>query len=102
MRKANFYQKSGATFAFNPWDLFALILILALFVLLAFGATQMSRPFNLGAPIQIHLNPAYLPYYGLQSVLRMFMAMCLSLVFTFVVATWVAKSRQATRLSGAL
>lgn len=98
MRKANFYQKSGATFAFNPWDLLALILLLLFFVLLAWGADQMSRPFNVGTPILISLNPSKLPLYGLQSVLRMLIAMAFSLFFTFIFGTWAAKSKHAERL----
>ncbi len=98
MRKTNFYQKSGATFAFNPWDLIALVLILFLFVLLAYGATQMSKPFNIGQPIKISLDPIYLPIYGLQSVLRMLLAMVFSLLFTFIIGSWAAKSKHAERV----
>ena len=46
MAKTNFYQK--AAFAFNPWDLLALVIILLIFTALAWAATQMSHPFNLG------------------------------------------------------
>ena len=98
MKKANFYQKSGATFAFNPWDLLALVLLLLFFVLLAWGADQMSRPFNVGMPIPISLNPHKLPFYGLQSVLRMLIAMVFSLLFTVIFGTWAAKSKHAARL----
>ncbi len=98
MRKANFYQKSGATFAFSPWDLLALVFILLVFVLLAYGAAQMSKPFNVGHQVAISLNPINLPFYGLQSVLRMMIAMVFSLIFTFTVGTWAAKSKHAERL----
>ena len=98
MRKQNFYQKAGATFAFNPWDLLALVIILLLFLLLAFGANEMSRPFNVGQTLQLSLDPRYLPVYGLQSVLRMLIAMLFSLVFTFVVGTLAARNRHAERI----
>ena len=98
MRKTNFYQKSGATFAFNPWDLLALVLLLLLFVMLAWGADQMSRPFNVGTHLPISLNPSKLPFYGLQSVLRMLIAMAFSLLFTLVFGTWAAKSKHAERI----
>ena len=98
MRKTNFYQKSGATFAFNPWDLLALVLLLLLFVMLTWGADQMSRPFNVGTHLPISLNPSKLPFYGLQSVLRMLIAMAFSLLFTLVFGTWAAKSKHAERI----
>lgn len=98
MPKTTFYQKSGATFAFNPWDLLALVIVLTLFVLLAFGATQMSKPFNIGVQHAISLNPINLPSYGLQSVMRMLLALCLSLVFTFCVGTLAAKNKHAERI----
>lgn len=98
MRKANFYQKSGATFAFNPWDLLALILMLSLLAIFAYGATQMSRPFDVGQQVAISLHPAQLPFYGLQSVLRMLMAMLLSLMVTFLFGAWAAKSKHAERI----
>ena len=40
---------------------------------LAYGAMQMARPFVLGQPTPISLDPAYLPYYLLRTILRMFM-----------------------------
>jgi NitT/TauT family transport system permease protein len=98
MRKANFYQKSGATFAFNPWDLLALVIILGFFVLLAYGATQMSKPFDIGVQQTISLNPLNLPLYGLQSVLRMLIALSLALVFTLLIGTLAAKNKHAERI----
>lgn len=98
MRKSNFYQKSGATFAFNPWDLLALVIILLLFVLMAYGASQMSHPFNVGTPSVISLDPARLPFYGLQSVLRMLIAMVFSLLFTFTIGAWAAKNKHVERI----
>ena len=98
MRRATFYQKTGATFAFRAWDLLALILLLLFFVLLAWGANQMSRPFDLGTPLPISLNPEMLPFYGLQSILRILLAMLFSLLFTFVFGAWAAKNKHAERI----
>ena len=98
MRKPNFYQKSGATFPFNPWDIFALLVILCLFSLFAWGATQMSKPFNVGEAIAISLAPSHLPFYAVESVLRMIVALLFSLVFTFIVGTLAAKSKHASRV----
>ncbi len=82
----------------NYWDAIAIVLVLALIVLLGYGAKEMVGKFQLGGPITISLNPAYLPYYALRTVLRMFIAMLFSLLFTFIFGTWAAKSRQAERL----
>lgn len=82
----------------NLWDLFALIMVLAVLVGLAAGAKQMSAPFHLGQTLSISLDPAYLPHYALQTVLRMGAALLLSLLFTFTFATWAAKSRQAEKI----
>ena len=96
--RANFYQKSGATFAFNPWDLLALVIVLAIFTALGWAATQMSHPFNLGDQIPISLGYSHLPYYALESVLRMLMALAISIIVTFVVGALAAKSKHAERI----
>lgn len=58
----------------------------------------MSGQFVVGQSIPISLSPWELPYYALRSVLRMLIALVLSLLFTFVFGTWAAKSRQAERI----
>ncbi len=82
----------------NYWDLIALLLVFAILFLLAFGAKEMTLPFDLGTPLQIDLNPEYLPYYALRSVIRMLIALALSLLFTFIVGTAAAKNKHAERL----
>ena len=82
----------------NYWDGIALLLILSVVVLFAWTSMQMSRPYHLGQPMPIHLDPSYLPGYALRTVWRMLIAMCFSLLFTFTVATWAAKSRYAERV----
>jgi NitT/TauT family transport system permease protein len=82
----------------NLWDIVALGLVLGLFALAAFGSRGMALP--LAAPETAHLTLDYwaLPYYGLRTTLRMFAAILVSLVFTFVYATLAAKSRRAEML----
>ncbi len=82
----------------NRWDWALLPIVLGLLVALAFGAAQMSRPFVLGQPTPISLDPAQLPYYLLRTMLRMFMALGCSLLFSFVFATLAAKHRAAEKL----
>ena len=82
----------------NVWDVAALVMVFVLLILLAIAARQMSGRFDLGTPIAISLDPSALPGYALRSVMRMFAAMAVSLVFTFVFGTWAAKSRHAERI----
>lgn len=82
----------------NIWDVAALVMVFALIVLLAIAARQMSGRFDLGTPISITLDPSALPGYALRTVMRMFAAMAVSLVFTFIFGTWAAKSRHAERI----
>lgn len=82
----------------NHWDIIALLFVLGLIAMLAWDARQMSVPYHLGTPIPISLDPKDLPSYALRTVLRMFLALIISLLFTFTFATWAAKSRRAERL----
>ncbi len=82
----------------NYWDVVAFILVVAIIVLLGWGAKAMVGKFELGEPIAISLNPDMLPYYALRTVLRMFIALGCSLIFTFIFGAWAAKSRQAERI----
>jgi NitT/TauT family transport system permease protein len=79
----------------NRFDLIAAALIGAIAVLVVHGAQQMSLPVTTLKTAPVVLDPARLPEYALRSTLRMFAAIALSLVFTFVVATAAAKSRKA-------
>lgn len=82
----------------NYWDMVALVLVLAIIIMLGWGAKEMVGKFQLGESLPISLNPAMLPYYALRTVLRMLIALAFSLLFTFIFGTWAAKSRQAERV----
>lgn len=94
------YAKSSLTAWTYPnyWDAIALCMVLAFLALLAFGAKGMATPYHLGEPIAISLDPVYLPYYAFRSVLRMGLAMLVSLLFTILIGTAAAKSKNAERL----
>ncbi len=85
-------------FAPNRFDLIALALIGAIAVLVVHGAQQMNLPLANLHIAPVTLDPARLPEYALRTTLRMFAAIILSLIFTFVVATAAAKSRKAELL----
>jgi len=50
------------------------------------------------APSTVSTDPANLPYYAARSLLRMFVALALSVVFTFVYATAAARLRRAEKV----
>jgi len=82
----------------NRWDLFASLLVLTCLALLATAAHQMSVPYHLGEQITVSLSPSKLPSYALQTVLRMFIALFFSLLFTFTISTLAAKNRHAEKI----
>ncbi|HEX2603964.1 MAG TPA: ABC transporter permease subunit [Oxalicibacterium sp.] len=82
----------------NRWDWALLPFVLAVLAALAFGAMQMTRPFVLGQPTPISLDPLYLPYYLLRTMLRMFTALGFSLLFSFVFAAVAVKYRVAEKV----
>ncbi|PVZ20510.1 MULTISPECIES: ABC transporter permease subunit [unclassified Pseudomonas] len=92
----SFSQRPRGT-APNRWDWFLLPLVLGLLVLAAYGAAQMSRPFVVGEPLPISLDPWQLPYYLLRTMLRMFTALGVSLLFAFAFAALAAKYRAAEK-----
>src|SRR6267142_2555670 len=79
----------------NLYDCVIFVLVASALVLLAHGAHQMGQPLARLDLAPVTLDPANLPEYALRTTLRMFAAICASLVFTFVVATLAAKSRKA-------
>ena len=81
----------------NAWDGVALFFVLGLIVLFAWAGHQMTRPYQVGQIIKIHLDSSYLPAYALHTTLRMFIGLTCSLIFTFTFGTWAAKSKMAER-----
>ena len=96
----NTYTKHEATSwpVPNYWDALVLVLVLAVMVTLTLGAGQMVGHYQLGQEIQISSSPAALPYYALRSVMRMFLALICSLIFTFTIGTLAAKNKHAERI----
>lgn len=82
----------------NLWDLLALIVVLAIIVLFAWNAKQMTTPYQIGQVIPISLDPRNLPFYAGRTVVRMLIALLVSLLFTFIFGTWAAKKERAARL----
>ncbi|MCP3944631.1 MAG: ABC transporter permease subunit [Desulfobacteraceae bacterium] len=82
----------------NFWDFIALLLLALVLTLLAWGASQMEAPYLLGQPLPISLSVSHLPMYALRSVMRLLIAMLLSLIVTFVFGALAAKNKHAERI----
>jgi NitT/TauT family transport system permease protein len=88
----------GWTRLFSRWDLLAVLLILGLLVFLAEASRHLFEPLTELRQQPPSLDPRNLPEYAARTTLRMFIAMVLSLIFTFTYATLAAKSKRAERL----
>ena len=80
------------------WDLAAFPLVLGILALLGWGAASMNVPYQVGEPLPISLDPMNLPAYALRTVLRMFLALSVSLAFSLGYAALAAKNRHAEKL----
>jgi NitT/TauT family transport system permease protein len=70
-----------------------------LFFLLTRLSHGISAPFSrVSAPSSVSTDPASLPYYAARSLLRMFAALAVSLVFALVYATAAARVRRAEKI----
>ncbi|MFH9353417.1 ABC transporter permease [Kitasatospora sp. NPDC017646] len=62
-------------------------------------APSLDAPFLPGqAPATVSTDPSNLPYYAVRSLLRMFVALIASVVFTFVYASAAARMRRAEKV----
>ena len=68
----------------NIWDAVALILIIGTLVLIAYEARQTGAPLSTLDVTPVTLDPLNLPLYALRTTMRMLLAICCSLVFTFI------------------
>lgn len=88
----------GYTSLANVWDVLAFAIVASALFALAWGARQMAVPYQLGHPLPITLDPHLLPYYAGRTVLRMFIALLLSLLATFTIGTLAAKVKSAEKI----
>jgi NitT/TauT family transport system permease protein len=82
----------------NRYDVIVFLAIGGLFVAVAHGAKSMHQPLEGLELHPVSLAPRNLPQYALLTTLRMFAALGLSLLFTFLVAPLAAKSKKAERV----
>ena len=79
------------------------VVVAAALLALLFGLLRLAPALNAPflpktAPSQISTDPANLPYYAVRSLLRMFIALIVSLLFTFVYATAAARLRRLEKV----
>ncbi|MEJ0094612.1 MAG: ABC transporter permease subunit [Methylocella sp.] len=79
----------------NQYDLLAFAFVVAAFITATRVSSGLTLPLEAPESTMVSLDYALLPYYALRTTLRMFAAMAASLVFTFIYATFAAKSRRA-------
>lgn len=89
------YVSSLLRVKLSRWDGLALFVVITGLTLLIWGSREMAVPFIDSEPVSLSLDPIHLPYYALQTVLRMLFALFLSLIFSFVYASVAAKSKKA-------
>ena len=83
----------------RPVDLLVFAALLALLFGLLRLAPALNAPFlPRTAPSTVSTDPANLPYYAVRSLLRMFIGLILSVLFTFVYATAAARLRRAEKV----
>jgi NitT/TauT family transport system permease protein len=83
----------------RPVDLMVFAALLALLFGLLRLAPALNAPFlPKTAPSYVSTDPADLPYYAARSLLRMFIGLILSVLFTFVYAEAAARLRRAEKV----
>jgi NitT/TauT family transport system permease protein len=92
-----FNNRDSVNRLFNRWDFLILIIVLSVLFFLCFTGGKMVTPYAIGQPLPISLSPFKLPEYALRTVLRMFIALGFSILFTFIVGTLAAKNKRAEK-----
>jgi NitT/TauT family transport system permease protein len=79
------------------------VVVVAALLALLFGLLRLAPALNAPflpntAPSEVSTDPANLPYYAVRSLVRMFVALILAVIFTFVYATAAARLRRTEKL----
>ncbi|HZP75676.1 MAG TPA: ABC transporter permease subunit [Pseudolabrys sp.] len=80
------------------WDALAVLLTFGVLIFFAEASRNLLAPLSELQRAPVSLAPGNLPEYAARTTLRMFLALGLSLIFTFTYATLAAKSRSAEKL----
>ncbi len=82
----------------SRWDAIAIIVVIGLLAFFAEASHGLLEPLAKLQAVPLSLSPANLPEYAARTTARMFVALVLSLLFTFTYATWAAKSPRAEKI----
>ena len=93
-----FTKRQQVKFTPNFWDIIMLFLILGLFAMTVIATNNMTIPYSLGENIKITLSPLKLPFYAFYSILRMAIALFISLIVSLFIGRLCAKSQMAEKL----
>lgn len=78
---------------FNIWDAFAITLVIWLFVALKNTMGYMYSPVPLSLGNTLSLDPIHLPEYAFRSIIRIFLALTASIIFSVIYALVAAKNK---------
>lgn len=93
-----FSNRENVNRLLNRWDVLLLILVVAILFVLGWSGKNMATPYAIGDSLPISLDPRQLPFYASRTVLRLFIALLCSLLFTLIVGTLAAKNNRAERM----
>ena len=93
-----FTNRDNVSRFLNRWDFLLITVVGVILFFLGWAGQQMATPYLLGDQLPMSLNPINLPFYALRTVLRMFIALFLSIIFTFVIGALAAKNRRAEKI----
>ncbi|WP_196592526.1 ABC transporter permease [Pectinatus sottacetonis] len=83
---------------FTAMDIVVLAVVFMIFYIVLKLSMGMDIPFSLDTDISISLSPEMLPYYAGRSLLRMFIALGFSFLFTFIYGYIAARSKWAGKI----
>ena len=89
-------SRDGPSDILADWsELAAIMLVFAVVIVLAIGVVGTFAPLSDIRARPVSLDPVWLPWYAVRTVLRMLAAMAASLIFTLTYGTLAAKNRRA-------
>jgi NitT/TauT family transport system permease protein len=96
--KKTIFSQPASQIIPNFWDIIAWLLVIAILCAIAWGAGNMNAPYHMGQEIPISLKASNLPFYALLTTIRMFIALIISFIFTFIVGALAAKNKTAEKI----
>lgn len=88
----------GNLFRSILFNILAFVIILSVFAAIAIAAKYMTGPISRLENYEISLAPSNLLTYSLQTVTRMLIALCCSLIFALIYASLAAKSKRCEQI----